>query len=117
MASSDVTGEVTRRGVFALNSSKAHPAENLFIGDRRLVARSDVDSQLLVCIPFNQTLRLSGIRLDAPEDEHPTIAKLYVNAPAMGFDDVEGTEPAQVLNLSPTHFGDAAQEIKLKVRL
>lgn len=116
MAAVDITGEVNKKGVFALNEDRLKNHDNIFIGDRRLVCRSDADSQLLVHVPFNQSVRISAIRFDAPEDEAPTIAKIFVNAPAMSFEDVEDADPAQILELSPSNFGESAKEIKLKVR-
>ena len=64
--------------------------------DRRLVCRSDADSQLLLYIPFNQTVKLTGVIFDGPADEHPTLARIFVNSTPIGFEEAEEAEPAQV---------------------
>jgi hypothetical protein len=84
--------------------------------DRRLVCRSDADSQLLLYVPFNQTVKLSGLKLDGPAEEAPTVCKIWVNSTPIGFDEVEdGAEPAQVIALGPGDVGEDAKEIKLKL--
>jgi hypothetical protein len=59
--------QIEKRRVFALNEAKSGSATNLFHGDRTLVCRSDADSQLIVALPFNQAVRISGVIFDAPE--------------------------------------------------
>lgn len=60
------------------------------------MCRSAADSQLLLHLPFKQTVRLTALTLDAPEDAAPTLARLYVNRPTLGFEDLEDVEPTQV---------------------
>jgi hypothetical protein len=91
-----------------------HPPPPPTNADHRLVCRSDADNQLIVFIPFNTPVRLSGIILNGPEAERPTTVKLYANRAALGFEDVTDIEPTQELALKPEEFGDDAVA-KLKV--
>ena len=111
----DVTSEVTKADVFALNASPASPASNLFVGDARVVLRSATDSQLLLYVPFKNTVRLSGLVLDAGgATDAPTRVKLFVNIPAMGFGDVDA-EPAQELAVADADCAGGGRELKLKL--
>ena len=111
----DVSEHINKKGVFCLNEMRAHSQANLFVGDRRLVCRSDVDGQLLLHVPFNNTLRLSALQLDAPADEAPTLVKVWVNAPTLGFEDVDSVEPAQTLTLAAGDVGEGARLLPLKL--
>ena len=73
-----------------------HMMSSRLYADRRLVCRSDADSQLLLYIPFNQTVKLTGVVFDSPAEEHPTVAKIFVNSTPMGFEEAEEADPAQV---------------------
>lgn len=108
----DVSSEIRRADVFALNAAPATPAANLFVTDPRLVLRSDCDSQLLLHIPFNQGLKLATITLDCGEAaDAPTRMRLYANFPSLGFSDLEGTKPTQELVLSEADV--RGRELKL----
>ena len=109
----DVTGEVDARRVSAMNARPDTPVSNLFVPDAKLVVRSDADSQLLLAIPFNQTVKLSAIIIDAPAEQRPTVAKLYVNRPALGFDELDDIEPTQKLALRAEDVA-GGREVKLK---
>lgn len=82
--------------------------------DDKLVCRSDADNQMILYIPFNSAVRLSGIILNGPQEEVPTTVKLYINRSALDFDDVTDIEPAQALTLKPSDYGNDIQQ-KLKV--
>jgi hypothetical protein len=73
------------------------------------VCRSDADSQLLLYFPFNQTVKLAALVLNAPEGQAPTVLKLYANKPSLGFEDLEDVEPTQTIALSAKNFGDDVQ--------
>ncbi|THG99051.1 hypothetical protein EW026_g3232 [Hermanssonia centrifuga] len=65
---------------------------------------SDVDEQLLVNIPFNQSVRIRSIVIKSSvAAQRPRLIKLFINRPSLGFDDVQDSqEPdaAQVLELT-----------------
>ena len=75
--------------------------------------------QLLISVPFQQTIKLKSISFNAPEgdgsvhkqrfsynwanfstDGAPTTVKLFINQPSMDFSDAEDNVPTQVLELT-----------------
>jgi hypothetical protein len=71
---------------------------------------SDADEQLLLNIYFNQTVRVRTLLLYTKDvSAGPKIIKLFINKPALGFEDVEDAqEPAaaQVLDLDEATVKD-----------
>ena len=112
-APADVTQHVSRKDLFALNN--ATDAAHVLQGDASLVCRSDADAQLILGLSFNQTVRLAGLSLGGPLGaEQPRVLKLYVNRPALGFEDVADVEAAQEFALTDADLAPGAQ-LKLKV--
>ncbi|KAH7927692.1 DUF1000-domain-containing protein [Leucogyrophana mollusca] len=65
------------------------------------VLLSDADEQLLLNIPFNQAVRIRSVVIQSKKlSNGPKVIKLFVNRPALGFEDVQDMEAAQVLTLS-----------------
>jgi C-terminal proteasome-interacting domain of thioredoxin-like. len=61
---------------------------------------SDVDSELLINIPFTSNIKLKGLRLiGGDSDSHPNRIKLFKNRPGMTFDDVNAS-PDQEFELN-----------------
>ncbi|KAJ7349391.1 PITH domain-containing protein [Mycena albidolilacea] len=64
---------------------------------------SDADEQLLLNIPFHQSVRVRSIVIKSSAGEQaPKRVKLLVNRPSIGFEDVEDAEEpevAQILDL------------------
>ena len=117
MAASDVTANVLKGQVFALNNLKATDAVNVFQGGPSLVCRSDADNTLILFVPFSQAVRLSGLSVSGLADgTAPVTLKLFVNRPALGFEDVGSVEPAQTFGpLTAKDLGDDAPQLKLKI--
>ncbi|KAF9458276.1 PITH domain-containing protein [Collybia nuda] len=73
---------------------------------------SDADEQLLLNIPFNQTVRVRSIVIrSANEEQAPRELKILANRPNVGFADVEDAEEpavAQVLTISESNTRDGA---------
>ena len=112
----DVTDLVLRGKVFALNNLKTTDAVNVFQGGPSLVCRSDADNQLILAVPFAQAVRLSAVSVGAPRGgEAPATLKLFVNRPALGFEDVGDVEPAQSFALAAADLEEGAAPLKLKV--
>ncbi|CAL1703870.1 unnamed protein product [Somion occarium] len=65
---------------------------------------SDADEQLLLNIPFNQTVRVRSIVIQSSNlEQAPKTIKLFINKESLGFEDVEdATEPeaAQIFELT-----------------
>ncbi|EJU05502.1 DUF1000-domain-containing protein [Dacryopinax primogenitus] len=57
---------------------------------------SDADEELLLNIYFNQAVRVRGLVIQAKElPQGPKKIKLFLNKPALGFEDVEDVEEAE----------------------
>jgi len=97
-----------RSQVNCLNESNEHTIKSILSGitanTTEAFVESDADEQLLMNIPFNQTVRVQAISIKATELAHaPKEIKIAVNNPHIGFDDIENAgEPqvAQVLELT-----------------
>lgn len=71
--------------------------------DSGLLLESDTDEQLLIHIPFNQAVRLSGILIKGSSDSHakaPKTVKLFVNQPTIGFADAASLTAVEEFELS-----------------
>ncbi|KAJ7929397.1 PITH domain-containing protein [Mycena leptocephala] len=91
-----------------LNESNAHPFSSI-VSTKALNATSnyllsDADEQLLLNIPFHQSVRVRSIVIKSSAGEQaPKRVKLLVNRPSIGFEDVEDAEEpevAQILEIS-----------------
>jgi hypothetical protein len=109
----NLSEHILKGQVFALNNLKHTDPQNVFQGGSTLVCRSDADNQLILFVPFSQTVRLSAFSINGPKgNEQPVLVKLFVNRPALGFEDVADVEPAQTCVITDT---DLEKELKLKV--
>lgn len=91
-----------------LNEETAHPFSSIV--DAKAVNTtpnyllSDADEQLLLNIPFNQSVRVRSIVIKSSAvPQAPKRVKLLVNRPTIGFEDVEDAEEpevAQVVEIS-----------------
>ncbi|KAI0075789.1 DUF1000-domain-containing protein [Panus rudis PR-1116 ss-1] len=65
---------------------------------------SDADEQLLLNIPFNQTVRVRSLVIQASDVERaPKRIKIFINKPSLGFEDVEDAEEpeaSQIIDLT-----------------
>ncbi|KAJ3524258.1 hypothetical protein NM688_g8593 [Phlebia brevispora] len=92
-----------------LNEDNEHTLKSI-VADKRLNTSSDayllsdVDEQLLLNIPFNQSVRIRSIVLKGSVPaQQPRLIKLFINRPTLGFGDVEDAmepEAAQVIELT-----------------
>jgi len=104
-------------GAECLNEDPTFPVSNLFEQSKDLVLKSDesVDHQLLIRIPFNQPVKLGGIKIyaDADSEDAPQVVKIFQNKTALGFSDAESDEPVQILTLEPKHL-NSSEPISLR---
>ncbi|KAH8108210.1 DUF1000-domain-containing protein [Cristinia sonorae] len=90
-------GDNTLRSI--IGSKKKNKNSNAYL-------LSDADEQLLLNINFNQTVRPRSIVIQTSEShiaQGPKRIKLFINRPAIGFEDVEDAEEpeaAQVIELT-----------------
>jgi len=106
-----------------LNESSEHTLESILKHKSKnnspdCYLQSDADEQLILNIPFNQTVRVRSIVIQGSlADEAPKDLKLAVNRLNLGFDDVQDAEEpdvAQVLFLDPANVHNSSQPIPLR---
>lgn len=110
----DLSEAIDNKATHCLNETKTNPHTNLFVPDDRITLTSDADEQLLLCVPFNQAVKVFSIRITAPEGETcPTSVKIFANKPSMGFDEAESTAPTQEIELK---MSDLVEGIEIPLR-
>jgi thioredoxin len=102
----ELTQHVAANQLDALNQKGGHDVRNILNKDESYL-ESDVDEQLIISVPFNQTVKLHSLKLVAASKAHaPKTIKLYVNRPTLGFDEVDSVEPTQTLELTEGDYAD-----------
>ncbi|CAD6577824.1 MAG: hypothetical protein TREMPRED_002044 [Tremellales sp. Tagirdzhanova-0007] len=98
---------ITSKGLSCLNESAAHPLSSI-IGPNagpkgRSYLESDVDAELLISIPFNETVKLKAIQFfsGVSPAQAPKSIKLFINHTSLDFSDTESLTPAQEIELTP----------------
>ena len=98
---------ITSKGLTCLNESSAHPLSSI-IGPNagpkgRSFLESDVDAELLISIPFNETVKLKAIQIfsGVSPAQAPKSIKLFINHISVDFSDTESLTPAQEIELTP----------------
>ena len=110
-----VMSSVDKKQSFCLNTASSG-AWSSFVDAGGVAAggggvASDSGAQLLLHLPFQETLRLETLSLDV-RALGPVKVKLWANATAIGFDDVEALPPTQVP--PPLVPGGGRVEIRLR---
>jgi len=74
---------------------------------------SDADEQLLLNVSFHQTVRIKALRVQSHKpSQGPSVVKILVNRPSIGFDDVQDAqepEVTQVVELSEDQVSTGEQ--------
>ncbi|GAA5934901.1 uncharacterized protein JCM15063_003097 [Sporobolomyces koalae] len=86
-----------------LNEASDHTVRDLLRGGGDKWLESDADEQLLLQIPVNQSIKLRAIRfttVPASLASAPKSIRLFVNQSSIGFDEAEGQDAAQELELT-----------------
>ena len=90
-----------------MNESAAHPISSILgpnAGPKgRSYLESDVDPELLISIPFQETVKLKAISIfgGVSPSQAPKSIKLFINHVSIDFQDAETLTPAQELELKP----------------
>jgi hypothetical protein len=98
---------ISSKGLTCLNESASHPLTSILgstAGPKgRSYLESDVDPELLISIPFNETVKIKAISIFAAvsPSQAPKTIKLFVNHVTMDFGDAENNEAAQEFDLTP----------------
>ncbi|KAI9027964.1 PITH domain-containing protein [Hyaloraphidium curvatum] len=101
----DLTEYIDRRQVECLNQKSSHPVANIF-GKTDATLESDTDEQLIITIPFNQTVRLHSLKFVPGQNVNaaPKEIKTFINRLTLGFDDVDSIPETESLTLSENDF-------------
>lgn len=65
----ELTGEIPVASATCLNERPGFGIANLFVPDARALLKSDDDDELLVILPFSNTVHLSFVEIESPEGE------------------------------------------------
>ncbi|CAJ1966147.1 unnamed protein product [Cylindrotheca closterium] len=115
----DLLDFVEKKSCYARNEDPRFPHSNLFIGDSRLGCKSDADEQLILHIEFNQFVKIHSLKFTAfnqgnePETS-PTVVKLYINRPNLGFEDIDDVDETQALELTSEDLREGSDAMLLK---
>ncbi|CAG8612292.1 8637_t:CDS:2 [Ambispora leptoticha] len=105
---SDINEFITLNQIDCLNQLENHNVRNAFTKDDSYL-ESDVDEQLLISIPFNQSVKLHSLKITAKDIEHaPKTIKLYVNRINFGFDETDSIEATQTLELTEKDYEETS---------
>ncbi|KAH8549792.1 galactose-binding domain-like protein [Umbelopsis sp. PMI_123] len=105
---SDLKEFITLNQIDIRNEQEEHNVRNIF-NDSESYLESDVDEQLMIGIPFNQTVRIHSLKIKAPSPSHgPKTIKLYANKQNMDFDDADSVQETQTLQLSESDLDGKA---------
>ncbi|KAK8846618.1 thioredoxin [Kwoniella newhampshirensis] len=98
---------VVSQGLNCLNESTSHPLSSIVgpnPGPRGTsYLESDVDPELLISIPFQDTVKIRSISIFSAisPSQAPKTIKLFINTPNIDFGDTDSLTPAQELELTP----------------
>jgi len=101
-----------------LNESSQHTLKSLLDSTNQSgYLLSDADEQLLLNIPFNQTVRIRSLVLHtANVSQAPLKIKLLINRPSVGFEDVEDAEEDEVAQVLEVTREQVAESKRIPLR-
>jgi hypothetical protein len=109
---------ITSQGLSCLNESSSHPLSSI-LGPNRgsrgsSYLESDVDAELLISIPFLESVKLKAISIfsGVSPDQAPKEIKLFINHTSMDFGDAESETPAQEFELKPEDVKGGKLELR-----
>ncbi|KAG0312999.1 Thioredoxin-like protein 1 [Dissophora globulifera] len=101
---SDMSDQITLNQVDCLNQQTANHIRNALKADDTFL-ESDVDEQLIISVPFNQSIKLHSLKIVPKDVAHaPKTIKLYVNKLSLGFDEADSVEETQTITLSEKDY-------------
>eukprot|EP01095_Lingulamoeba_sp_RSL-Kostka_P008320 TRINITY_DN274_c0_g1_i1.p1 TRINITY_DN274_c0_g1~~TRINITY_DN274_c0_g1_i1.p1 ORF type:complete len:317 (+),score=125.92 TRINITY_DN274_c0_g1_i1:47-997(+) len=104
----NIDSYINKSRVNCLNQQEDNNVSNIFKDDDSFL-ESDCDEQLLLYIPFNQTVKVHSLILNCIEPANaPCVIKLFVNKEAMDFSSAETEKPTQVIELSEDQINDGS---------
>ncbi|KAJ3216145.1 hypothetical protein HDU67_009872 [Dinochytrium kinnereticum] len=102
----DLLEFITQKQVVCLNQSDKHTVKSIFTKDVQYL-ESDCDEQIIIEIPFQQSVKLHSIRIVAPLDNAPKTIRTFVNrSSTLSFDEVDSVAETERLELTPESYGE-----------
>lgn len=104
---SSLLSQISSKGLVCLNESSSHPVRSILGSEKgprgTSYLESEVNPELLISIPFNDTVKLKAISIfgGVSPSQAPKTVKLFINHLSMDFGDAESLQPAQELELKP----------------
>ncbi|KAF9425139.1 Thioredoxin-like protein 1 [Podila epigama] len=103
---SDLTDMVTLNQVDCLNQQTTNNVRNALKNDETFL-ESDVDEQLIISVPFNQSVKVHSIKIVPKDIAHaPKTIKVYANRLTLGFDETDSVEETQTIELTEKDYED-----------
>lgn len=98
----NLEGEVIKKDCECLNQAATRTLSAVWQTDDDSYVESDCDEQLIIQIPFNQSVKIHSLRIKgAPSSGHnPKNIKLFLSQQNLDFDDAEALDAVQELELS-----------------
>ena len=69
---------------------------------------------LIIILPQIHSLKFTAFNQGNEPDTHPTVVKLYMNRPNLGFEDISDVDETQALELTAEDLREGADAILLK---
>lgn len=92
---------------YCLNEESKEGHRSVFAEGTSWTLRSDCDEQMILFVPFRDTVKLKQLEITAPAGEHaPTRVKIFANRKALGFEDVDSVKPTQEIDLEEADKGE-----------
>jgi len=101
----DITSNIDIKNLECLNQQDSHHLRNT-ISPGSAYLESDVDEQLSIFFAFLQPCKIYSLSLSCTSEGHrPKTLRFYTNRPnAIGFDEAEGVEPTQEIELTEENY-------------
>lgn len=89
-----------------LNYTKTHPVHHaLFENNETYFLESDADQQIIINLAFSCPVKIHHLVLRAFKDKtRPLLIKLFANSKPLGFQECEGDEATQEIELKDSDF-------------
>lgn len=98
-----------------LNQDDEHSIQHALTADMTKFLQSDTDEQLIINVPFNQTVKLHSIKIITHKpDQAPKLIKTWINRPILSFDEVEQFPPVQEIELTKDSYKERETVITLR---
>ena len=96
----DLADQIDPNSCYFINIDPNFDQSHLFCGDHTLYTKSDADEQMIICLAYRQTHKLTGFSLGLPADDScPQTVKVFINKTSLGFSEASDETPVMVINI------------------